>query len=434
MLSNIGHILMNVADTVMVGHVGAYPLAGAGLASVVFNVFLLFGVGVSFAITPLVAEAHGKNDNSSIAETLKHGLLINCTNAIVLIGIVQLGKGLLHHLNQPDEVINEALPYLDIIMFSLLPVLFYQSFKQFAEGMSNTVIALVVVLGSNIVNIILNYSLIYGHFGFPAYGLVGAGYATLISRIFMAASIALIVYYHPLFGRYRPAFSIGHYSRKLLNRMLHLGIPSGAQFIFEVAAFDFSLVMIGWIGPKAQAAHQIVINLATLSYMTTAGLAAAATVRVGTFLGNQNYTDMKRAAFSSLIMGMILMTVFAMIFLAGQGVIPQLYIKDAEVVAIAGNLMLIAALFQLSDGTQVICAASLRGVQDVKVPSVFVLIAYWVIGLPLGYYLAFRADMGAQGIWTGLFAGLTITAGLMFVRLLNRLNRPGRISASTSTE
>lgn len=423
MLSNIGHIFMNVADTVMVGHVGTNELAGAGLASVVFNVFLLFGVGVSIAITPLVAEANGEKNDVAITATLKHGLLINCTNAVLLIGVVELGKGLLVHLRQSEEVIQQAVPYLDIIMFSLLPVLFYQSFKQFAEGLSNTVIALIVIIICNVLNITLNYILIFGHLGLPAYGLQGAGYATLISRIFMALMMASAVYWYPAFRKFRAAFTIGNYSRKLISRMLHLGIPSGAQFIFEVAAFDFSLVMMGWLGPKAQAAHQIVINLATLSYMTTAGLAAAATVRIGHFLGRQDFPNMKRAATTILTLGAGLMFCFALIFLIAKNVIPALYIKDPEVIAIASGLMLIAALFQLSDGTQVICAASLRGLQDVKVPSVFVLIAYWVIGLPLGYFLTFVADAGPLGIWAGLFAGLTVTAILMFIRLQNQLRK-----------
>jgi multidrug resistance protein, MATE family len=423
MLSNIGHIFMNVADTVMVGHVGANALAGAGLANVVFNVFLFFGLGVANAITPFVAEARGQKNDVAITATLKHGLIINCVNAVVLIGIVELGKGLLVHLRQPDEVIQQAIPYLDIIMFSLLPVLFYQSFKQFAEGMSNTVIALIVIIVCNVLNIILNYILIYGHFGFPAYGLVGAGYATLISRIFMAIAMASVIYWYPAFRKFREAFTIGNYSRKLISRMLHLGVPSGAQFIFEVAAFDFSLVMMGWLGPKAQAAHQIVINLATLSYMTTAGLAAASTVRIGHYLGRRDVPNMKRAAMTILAMGASLMFCFALVFLVAKDVIPALYIKDAEVITIAGGLMLMAALFQLSDGTQVICAASLRGLQDVKVPSLFVLIAYWVIGLPLGYYLTFVAGVGPLGIWAVLFAGLTVTAILMFMRLQNQLRR-----------
>jgi multidrug resistance protein, MATE family len=424
MLGNLGHIMMNVCDMMMVGHLGANSLAGAGLATVVFNVFLLFGVGVALAITPLVAEAHGENNAGEVSATLKNGLLINVLNAVFLISIVMTGKNLLNHLQQSEEVIEQSFPYLNIITFSLFPVLVYQSFKQFAEGLSNTLLALMVVLACNVLNIVLNYILIYGHLGFPAYGLPGAGYATLISRIVMATAMALIVYHHHTFRQYREAFAIGAYSKKLIKKILHLGVPSGAQYIFEVAAFDFSLVMMGWLGPKQQAAHQIVINVATLSYMITAGLAAAATVRVGTFLGRQDFGNMRRAAYSILIMGLLLMSFFAAIFLTARNFIPALYIQDAEVIRIASGLLIIAALFQLSDGTQVICNATLRGLQDVKVPSVFIFIAYWIIGLPLGYLLAFKNGFGPQGIWIGLLAGLTVTAVSMYFRLKNQLKNP----------
>jgi multidrug resistance protein, MATE family len=424
MLGNLGHIMMNVCDMMMVGHLGANSLAGAGLATVVFNVFLLFGVGVALAITPLVAEAHGENNVSEISATLKNGLLINVINAVFLISIVVFGKNLLNYLQQSELVVDQAFPYLNIITFSLFPVLVYQSFKQFAEGLSNTILALMVVLACNVLNIVLNYIFIFGHLGFDAYGLPGAGYATLISRIVMAIAMALIVYHHQTFRQYREAFSFGAYSKKLIKKILHLGVPSGAQYIFEVAAFDFSLVMMGWLGPKQQAAHQIVINLATLSYMITAGLAAAATVRVGTFLGQQDHGNMRRAANSILIMGLLLMSFFALIFLTGRNLIPGLYIQDAEVISIASGLLIIAALFQLSDGTQVICNATLRGLQDVKVPSVFIFIAYWIIGLPLGYLLAFKNGFGAQGIWIGLLIGLTVTAVSMYFRLKSQLKNP----------
>ena len=198
--------------------------------------------------------------------------------------------------------------------------------------------------------------------------------------------------------------------------MLHLGVPSGVQFIFEVAAFDFSLVMMGWLGTITQAAHQIAINLATVSYMTTAGLAAAATIRVSYFLGKHDFKNLRTAAYTLLVMALLLMTLCALAFIVGRYWLPGLYVENNEVIRIASTLMIIAGLFQLSDGTQVVCIAALRGLQDVKVPSLFIFIAYWIIGLPLGYWLAFVMNFGALGIWSGLLIGLTITAAAMFVR------------------
>lgn len=417
MLSNLGHVLMGVTDTMMVGHLNAESLAAAGLAVVVFNVFMLFGIGVSFAITPLVASAHGKQHDHDIVETLRHGLVINIVNAFILIGVVEVGKNVLYYINQPAEVVDRAIPFLSIIAFSLMPMMIFQTCKQFAEGLSNTRVALVVMILANILNVILNYILIYGHFGFPALGLVGAGWATFTSRVFMAIAIAVYIYYIPSFRKFRSGFSLGNYSKRLFSKMLHLGIPSGVQFIFEAAAFDFSLVMMGWLGTKTQAAHQIAINLATLSYMITTGLATAATIRVGYFSGTRDYKNMRLAVYTLFGMAMLLMTIFGCIFILGNEWLPTLYITDQAVIPIAASLLVIAAIFQLSDGAQVVCASALRGLQDVKIPSVFILVSYWVIGLPLGYWLAFRADYGATGIWMGLLIGLTLTAIAMFLRL-----------------
>jgi MATE family multidrug resistance protein len=239
----------------------------------------------------------------------------------------------------------------------------------------------------------------------------------------MAIAIAVYIYYMPSFSRFRGGFSIGNYSKRLFSKMLHLGIPSGVQFIFEVAAFDFSLVMMGWLGTKTQAAHQIAINLATLSYMITTGLATAATIRVGYFSGTRDYRNMRLAIYTLLGMALLLMTIFASIFIIGNNWLPTLYINDPEVIPIAASLLVVAALFQLSDGTQVVCASALRGLQDVKIPSVFILISYWIIGLPLGYWLAFKSGYGAIGIWLGLFIGLTLTAIGMFWRLQGIVNR-----------
>ncbi|HPM30701.1 MAG TPA: MATE family efflux transporter [Chryseolinea sp.] len=423
MLSNLGHVLIGVGDNIMVGHVGAAQLAAAGLANVIFNVLMLFGIGVSYAITPLVAAADGERNDKSIIETLRHGLAINFVNGIILVGIVMAGRNLLNHLDQPPEVVALAIPYLGIITFSLIPMLIFQSFKQFAEGLSNTKLSLVVIILTNMVNIAMNYVLIYGHAGFPAMGLNGAGWATLISRIFMAVAIAWYVYQSAAFKKYREGFSIGKYTKSLFNKMLHIGIPAGVQFIFEVAAFDFSLVMMGWLGAKTQAAHQIAINLATLSYMTTAGLAAAATIRVSYFLGRKDIKNLKLASYTMLIMALIMMSACAVVFMFGRNILPGFYVDDGEVLTIASSLLIVAGLFQLSDGTQVVCIAALRGLHDVKIPSVLIFISYWIIGLPLGYWLAFILGYGALGIWLGLFIGLTLTAIAMFLRFRAMVNK-----------
>ncbi|MFZ5970812.1 MAG: MATE family efflux transporter [Bacteroidota bacterium] len=416
MLSQLGHVMMGVADNVMVGHVGATELAAAGLANVAFNMLLLFGIGVSYAITPLVAAADAEKNDLQVVETLRHGLAINISTSLVLCVVVFFGKNILYYINQPPEVVALAIPYLEIITFSIIPVMVFQSFRQFSEGLSNTWVPMVVVLCCNLLNIGLNYLLIYGHAGFPTMGLNGAGWATFTSRVAMALGLAAFVYGYRSFRKYRAAFVPGNYSRKLFNKMLHLGIPAGVQFIFEVAAFDFSLVMMGWLGTQALAAHQIAINLATISYMTTSGLAAAATIRVSQELGRGNRQSMQRAAYVLLGMALALMLLWGIVFIAGHSFLPRLYIADLAVLEIAGPIIIIAGLFQLSDGMQVVCIGALRGLQDVKVPSLLIFAAYWIIGLPLGYVLGFQLHWGAPGIWTGLLIGLTLTALAMLWR------------------
>lgn len=416
MLTNLGHVMMGVTDNIMVGHLGPVPLAAAGLATVVFNVLMLFGVGISYAITPLVAAADGEHDNRGIIETFRHGLVINVINGCLLVGAVMAGKNILHYINQSPEVVEQTMPFLKIIAFSLVPMLVFQSYKQFAEGLSNTRVALIVIIVANLINVLLNYAFIYGHFGFPEMGLIGAAWATFGSRVFMAVGIGAYIFLAPAFHRFREIFSIGKYSRQLFSKMLHIGIPSGVQFIFEVAAFDFSLVMMGWLSIQSQAAHMIAINLATLSYMTTAGLAAAATVRVGYFLGKHDFRNLRVAAQSLLVMALVWMCLWTILFIAGRHWLPALYVDDTAVISIASTLLIVAGFFQFSDGTQVVCASALRGLQDVKIPSVFILMAYWIIGLPLGYWLGFKAGWGASGIWTGLLIGLTLTAIAMFMR------------------
>jgi MATE family multidrug resistance protein len=278
------------------------------------------------------------------------------------------------------------------------------------------------MIGANLVNILLNYILVFGHFGFEAMGLNGSAWATFYSRIFMALAIAGYVFYYRTFKPYRAIFQLKNFSRRIFSKMLGLGIPSGVQFIFEVAAFDFSLVMMGWLGAQTIAAHQIAISLATISYMTTAGLAAAATVRVGFYLGSKDFANMRVAAWSLLMMALVVMSGWAALFILGKDFLPWLYVTDPEVVSIAATLLVIAGLFQLADGTQVVCAAALRGLQDVKVPSIFILVAYWVIGLPLGYLFAFTLNFRGAGIWWGLLIGLVITAIAMLLRLRSKMN------------
>jgi multidrug resistance protein, MATE family len=416
MMSQLGHMMVGVADSIMVGRLGAVPLAGASLANVIFHITLMFGIGVSYAITPLVATADGEGNVKKSADYLKHAIIINLFTGALLFLIIFIASTGLYHLDQPEEVVAMAVPYLNVITFSLIPLMIFQTFRQFAEGLSDTRHAMVIVIVSNLVNVGLNYILIYGKLGFAPMGLLGAGYASFISRIILASWMALYIYYGSRFSPYRLGFTIGNYSKKIFRKMLSIGLPAGFQFMFEVGAFGFAVIMIGWIGTEELAAHQIAINLAAISYMMASGLASAATIRVGNQLGLKDVPTLRAAAFTLYAMVIIFMGVTATIFIVGRYFLPTLYIADTAVIEVASTLLIIAGFFQISDGIQVLSLGALRGLHDVKIPTLLTFIAYWVLALPTGYILGFVFEMGAAGVWYGLLIGLTIVAVAMLWR------------------
>ena len=414
MLSQLGHILVGVADSIMVGELGTEPLAAVSLANSLFALVLMFGIGLSIAITPLVAAADGEGNTSQIAQVFQHGLVINAVAGFVFCALVIGGGYLLPFMNQPETVVQLTIPYLNLLAFSMIPFMVFQTFRQFAEGLSFTRTAMLITLSANGVNIGLNYLLIYGYAGFPELGLNGAGIATLIARIIMAIVMtAYVLRAHWFPATVKASFQIRHV---LLIRMLKIGVPTGLQYIFEVGAFSFASIMMGWLGATALAAHQIALNLSAISYMVATGLAAAATVRIGNQLGQKDIPNLRRVGFSALLMGVALMSFSALAFITLNHWLPSLYIDEVPVIELAASLLIIAAFFQISDGCQAVGLGILRGMADVKIPTIITLIAYWIIGLPCGYGLAFGLGWGPQGVWVGLLLSLTLAAVSLFIR------------------
>ena len=415
MLSQMGHILTGLADSVMVGHIGAIPLAAASLAHGIFAVIMVFGIGVTFGVTPLVASEAG-SESKLESSLLSNSLVVNMATGLLLFLILFFISPAFHFLNQPTEVVEMAIPYFNILLFSLIPLLYFQTYKQFAEGLSFTKMAMIVSLSGNIFNIILNYILIYGKLSFPALGLNGAGYATLIARILMGISIAVYVLKSSSFKDHDTKFHFSKIKSALLKRIAKIGIPIGMQFTIEVGAFAFAAIMIGWIGTQPLAAHQIALSLAAFTYMMASGISAATTVRVGNALGRKDFTGLKYAGNTAFIMVLIFMSCCALLFIAGNNFLPQLFIENPEVINIASMLIIIAAFFQLSDGLQVVVLGALRGLHDVNWPTIITIVAYWIIALPLGYLLGFIFDMGSKGVWIGLLTGLTAAASMLYIR------------------
>ena len=416
MLSQTGQVLVGVADSVMVGRVGVEPLAAASLANSIFYFIFMFGVGVSYGITPLVAQADSVGDHRESSVLLKHGLLTNMTVALVLFLLLMLATQIVPFLNQPAEVIVLAVPYLAIIAVSLLPFMLFQTFRQFCEGLSLTKVPMYFTIGANVINIGLNYILIFGKLGFEPMGLLGAGLASLIARLMMGVGMAAYVLYALRFKNYWQGFNAIKIRVERLKKLLNLGVPAGLQFIFEVGAFAAAVVMAGWLGTEPLAAHQIAINLSSLSYMMASGISAAATIRVGNQLGRRDIPMLIKAGRSAFVMSATFMAICGLIFIMGRELLPSLYIDEVPVIKIAATLLVIAAFFQISDGLQVVGLGALRGMEDVKVPTVITLFAYWVVGLPVGYLLGFHWQFGIQGVWYGLLIGLSLSAIMILLR------------------
>lgn len=424
MLSHLGQVTVQVADSMMVGQAsGKESLAAAVYAGSFFSIFLVMGIGMSFAITPQTAQADGEKNTGKITEILKHGVLVNSVFGLMLASVLFFGREGLWHFDQPEGVVALAIPYLSIISMSLFPFMIYQAFRQFAEGLGYTKQAMYITIFANILNIGLNYIFIFGKLGFEPMGLYGAGLATLISRIIMAIMMVAFVYFNHRFSAYWKEFTFGNFSPALIWKNLKLGIPMAFQLIFEVTTFGIAVIMIGWISDTAQAAHNIALNMASITYMIALGISAAVMIRVGNQLGKKDYQTMRNVTLTSYIMAIMFMAVAGVIFIAGRYYFPKLYIDDAEVIQQAAALLIVAGLFQLSDGIQVIGLGALRGMSDVKIPTILTLIAYWGIGLPLGYVLGFTLGQGALGVWYGLLAGLSIAAILLFIRFNNQSKR-----------
>lgn len=416
MLGQLGQVTVGLVDNLMIGRLGASNLAAVSAANSIFFIILIFGIGLSTAITPLVAHADGQKDSRKIAKIFSHGLILNTMLSVVMYIVVTFGMPLLYKLNQPKEVIDLAIPYLKIITISFIPLMMYQSVKQYSEGLSFTKPAMYATLIGNIVNIVVNYILIFGKFGAPKMGLVGAGIGTLVSRVVMLILMYLFVSKKRAFKETMQYFSLRNIERSIFERLAKIGVPTGLQMVFEVGAFAAAVFIAGLISTEAIAANQIAQSMISVSYMLATGFGTAATVRVGNQMGLKDYVSLRRVGMSNMLMVTLMMMAFGVIFVSASEFLPSLYIDDAEVIKITASLLGIAALFQLSDGIQVVGLGALRGLQDVKVPTYITFIAYWVIALPLSFILAIKMDFGTKGIWMGLGIGLTFSAVFNFMR------------------
>ena len=415
-IGQLGFIMMGVVDSLMVGTLGPAPLAAASLGNSLTLIIFIVGIGISFAVTPLVAISIGAKKYSECGIYFRQSLLVNLAVGLILTFIVVAGSELIIYFDQPLEVTNLAKSYTKILGLGGIPLMLFQTYKQFIEGLSVMKPAMIIAILANFVNAFVNWVLIFGKLGFPALGLDGAGWATFSSRLFMAIILMIYVMSRIRFKQYDVSFHFKNINFPIIKKILSLGLPSGSQYFFEVGAFSFAVIMIGWLGTDQLAAHQIAINLASVSFMVVLGISMAGGIRVGNGVGEQNIKQVRMAGFSSIFLAICFMAFSGLVFIIFRDWLPTLYIKDQNVISIASSLLIIAALFQLSDGTQAVGIGILRGLTDVKIPTAITFIAYWIVGLPTGYLLGFILGLDVQGVWIGLLAGLTTSAVLLTLR------------------
>ncbi|MGV6844953.1 MAG: MATE family efflux transporter [Lutibacter sp.] len=416
MLGSLGHLLVGLIDDIMVGRLGAVQLAATSLGNSLFFIAMSIGIGFSFAITPLIAESDGEKDIQKGRSYFQHGMLLLTVTGVVMFLFLLALKPILHHLDQPEEVVTLAIPYFEIVSVSMIPLMIFQGLKQFADGLSQTKYAMYATIITNVVNVMINFALIYGFWIFPRLELVGAALGTLISRIVMVIFLYLVLRNKQKFEPYMHLLKWVEIKRKVFNKIISLGFPTALQMLFEVGLFASSVLLAGTFGAFPQAANQIALKLSSTTFMVAVGIGVAATIRVGNQKGLKNFVELRRIAFSNFLLILGIMSLFSVGFMIFKNFLPHIFTENVEVITLASNLLIIAGLFQLFDGTQAVVLGGLRGLQDVKIPSVLTFIAYWLVGFPVCYFLSTIYNMGTLGIWLGLLTGLTTSALLLFLR------------------
>ena len=409
----------------MVGNLGSTELAAVSLGGSFVFIGMSIGIGFSTAITPLVSMADAEKDDKKIRSVFHHGLLSCVILGVFIFTLIVLAKPIMYIMHQPKEVIDLASPYIDWVAFSLIPVIIFQGYKQFADGLSRTKYSMYAIFMANIIHIFINYMLIYGVWIFPKLGIIGAALGTVISRILMVVFMHYIMKNNAQLNPYFKNFSFREIKKTMLKKIASLGIPSAMQMLFEVALFTAAIWLCGSIGKTSQAANQIALTLATTTFMFAMGLSVAATIRVGNNKGLMDYKNLIIVARSVFLLAIILETFFGILFVILHNFLPHLFlnmenvnqaIENKEVIIIASKLLLVAAVFQISDGIQVVVLGALRGLQDVKVPMYITFVAYWVVGFPISFYLGKYTELESVGVWIGLLAGLSTAALFLYLR------------------
>lgn len=414
----VGMMLMGVVDTLMVGHLSPAALAAVALGNLYFFAVVVFGMGVLMALDPVIAQAVGAMDHFAIARGLQRGLLLAAALSVPAMLLLWPAGRALGLLRQPAEVVPLATVYIRLMVPGVLPFLAFTVFRQTLQSMGRMRPIVVTIVAANLLNLFLNWTLIYGHLGAPPLGVEGSAWATTISR--WAMGLLVLALGWPALRRDLRPIRPEVFQLRPLGRMLRLGVPIGAQLELEYSAFGLTGIVMGWLGTNQMAGHQIAINLASLTYMVPLGVSASAAVLVGQEIGRDNQAGARRAAGSALVVGTAFMAAMGSLMLLAPGLLASAYTDAPAVLGVAVALIPLAGVFQIFDGIQVVAGGILRGLGDTRSPMIINAIGFWLVGIPAGLFLGLRAGLGAPGLWWGLVCGLASVAVILLGRVRRR--------------
>lgn len=415
-IAQAGQITVGMIDNIMIGKLGTTPFAAASFTNTLFNLVLIFGLGYSFALTPLVGKSWGEKDHKTIGSWIKNGLMANAFMGVILVLVLLIMYFMIPFMGQPESVLQPSKDYLMILTISVFPMMVFYGYKQFAEGVGDTKTAMKIMLWANIINTIGNYIFMYGKLGAPEMGLQGAGVGTLISRIFMAVAFIVLFYKKEQYELFVKLYNQSSFCWKRFMKVVKLGVPLGGQTVMEACAFGLCAIMMGWVGEIGMAAHQIAITLSTLGFMIYQGLGAGTTIRVSHYKGQNDKEGIVRATKTAIMIMIIYSTFSVLLYWGARNILPLMFTQDPTVIQLAAQMLIVCGLFQLVDGVQIVIAGTLRGLADARIPAVITFISYFMLSIPFSYMSAFVWGYGAVGIWFGFPLGLFVCACLFQLR------------------
>ena len=427
--SQLGGAIVQLVDTLMVGRLGTVQLASVSFATSVFIIGFVFSIGILMGLTPLVGMAYVRGDRTRVTNLFQNSLTLATVAAVVMCSLLFGTIYLMPYMGQDAAVVETAIPYFKTLVLSLIPLLYFTAIKQFLEGMGNTMIAMMITIISNTINVLFNYLLIYGKLGFPELGVLGAGVSTLISRLTIPLMFLVAILLRGVWWYYFRAFRMSLFSWKRFLELVKVGAPIAAHMLLEVLAFALSAIMVGWLGATSQAGHQVAQNMSHLTYMIVLGIGAATTVRVSHQLGALDLDAARKAGSASVHLCLVYNALAGTLLIVFRHAIAGVFTTDPAVIEIGGRLLIMAGIFQVSDGLQTVGAGILRGLTDVKIVMFYAFIAYICINIPFGYILGFVFHFGAVGVWAAFIFGLSVAAVLFRLRcrkMFRRLEQSGK--------